>query len=333
MAGSPARRREFSVEDHFPTAARLHLVHMDPDELEWWRDGNAEDAGERAEHRARIEWELGRSATQVVAVGPRLHALWRRDLSVLPGTPEPLRIDPGLDPFDDAPRLPPPGEPVQLLLLGRMTDYRIKGLDLAAQAVAHARALLPAGAPEIELLVRGAPPGESGPLRDRILAWAGDGGLRVTVRPFTTDAEYLRQDLMRATMVIMPSRAESFGLAGAEAIAAGTPTLVSDRSGLGMMLRELLPASRVARLVVPVGLRGHDDVVHWGHSIAALLADRDAAFLDAAHLRRALAARRTWRGAAQGLLDAVLDGPTMPGRKAEHGAAAENRWADRVSAG
>ncbi|WKU04963.1 glycosyltransferase family 4 protein [Micromonospora sp. HUAS LYJ1] len=330
ITGAQAR---ILVEDHFPTAARLHLVHMDPDELEWWRDGQVEDAGERADSRARIEWELACSATHVVAVGPRLHALWRRDLSVLPGKPEPLRVDPGLDPFDDGPRTPPPGEPVQLLLYGRMADYRIKGVDLAAQAVAHARTLLPADAPDVELLVRGAPPGESGPLRDRILAWAGDGGLRVTVRPFTTDAEHLRQDLRRATVVIMPSRAESFGLAGTEAIAAGTPALVSDRSGLGMMLRELLPGSRLARAVVPVGLRPEDDVVRWAHRIAAVLVDRDSAFLDAAHLRRSVAALRTWRGAARGLLDAVGDGSTRLGGEVAHRATVETRRAERVSPG
>lgn len=303
------------VEDHFPSAARLHVVHMAADELEWWRTGPTPagpDPGERAEERSHAEWELGRTATRVLAVGPRLHGLLRRDLSVFAGTPEPLRLDPGFDatsygaPCIEAPvpRLPPPGEPAQILLLGRMQDYMIKGVDLAARAVAGALRLRAPGAGEVELLVRGAPAGESAALRDRIAGWAGDTALRVTVRPFTTDAERLRQDFQRATLVLMPSRAESFGLAAAEAVAAGTPVLVSSRSGLGVLLRELLPAALADRTVVPVSLNDSDDEPRWAHHIAAVLADPDGAFAAAERVRGAVAAHRTWRTAAEVVLTA-----------------------------
>jgi glycosyltransferase involved in cell wall biosynthesis len=70
--------------------------------------------------------------------------------------------------------------------------------------------------------------------------------------------------LLRASLVLMPSRAESFGLVGAEAVAAGTPVLVSDRSGLGALLTEVLPQDAATRIVLPVGSRGGEDITRWG---------------------------------------------------------------------
>ena len=292
------------AEDHFPGARRLQMMHVAPDELEWWRADRTDDAGVRADERTRTEMELAADAYRVVAVGPRLDQLLHRDLSVLAGVAPPLRVDPGFDPSGGAVRRPPPGSPRQILLMGRMEDFQIKGVDLAARAVGEALKLCDPRT-EVELLVRGAPPGASSALRERILDLAGGTGLRVTPRPFTTDAEHLRQDLLRASLVVMPSRAESFGLVGAEAIAAGTPVLVSGRSGLGMLLTELVPHELAARVVLPVDLRGTGDVARWSHRVAAVLNDPAAAFRDAHLLRRRLARRRTWALAARRILGAL----------------------------
>jgi glycosyltransferase involved in cell wall biosynthesis len=293
------------AEDHYPGAARLHVVHMAPDEIEWLKLDRDDDAGERAEKRTRAELELGRDATRVVAVGPRLWKLLSREMSVFPGTRPPLRLDPGFDAVGPAVRHPPPGEPFQVLLLGRLEDSEIKGLDLAARAVAVAVSLRGPGAPEIELLVRGAPGGESAKMRAAIREWAGLPGLRVVVRPYSTDAGRLDQDLRRATVVLMPSRAEGFGLVGSEAIVVGTPVLVSGRSGLGELLQEVLPQEMSARAVCPVSGDDDRDAQVWGHSIAAVLRDREAAFRDAALLRRKMAGERTWAMAAEQLLQIV----------------------------
>ncbi|MEV0456736.1 glycosyltransferase family 4 protein [Catellatospora methionotrophica] len=300
------------VEDHYPHAARLHLVHMAADELEWWRSDQSAagpDPGEQAEQRTTTEWELSRTATRVLAVGPVLHRTMCRDLSVFAGTPQPLRLDPGFDDPDlttalTAPRLPPPGCPAQILLLGRLQDYLIKGVDLAARAAAAALRLRGPDGPDVELLVRGAPAGASAALRQRILDWSGTSSLRVTVRPFTTDAERLRQDFQRATLVLMPSRAEGFGLAGAEAVAAGTPVLVSARSGLGELVREVLPGAQADRIVVPVSGNDEHDEVRWAHHIASVLADPSSAFTAAEHLRRIVTSQFTWRRAAEEILSA-----------------------------
>ncbi|WP_369406000.1 glycosyltransferase family 4 protein [Streptacidiphilus carbonis] len=300
VTGVQARRH---IQDHWSSARLLHVVHVAPDELEWWRAGRTDDAGVRADVRTRLELSLARDATWTAAVGPRLHQRLLRDLSVFPGTAKPLRLDPGFDLTDPAPRAPTPGGPVQVLLMGRMEDWEIKGVDLGAKAVAHALTLRGEAQPEVELLVRGAAPGECGALRDAIQGWAARPSLAVTVRPFSTEAEQLAQDFARATLLLMPSRAEGFGLVGQEAVVAGTPTLVSGRSGLGMLLREMLPTSEASRLVVPVVSNEADDVMRWGHEVAAVLRDPSAAFVTAEAARRTAATRCTWEMAAREILD------------------------------
>lgn len=290
------------AEDFFPRAKRLQFVHIAPDEMEWYRPGRADDAGVRAEDRTRLELALAAGAYRTVAVGPRLHGLLRRELSVHPGVPEPALLVPGFDSAQFRPRTPPPGEPVQILLMGRLEDFDIKGVDIAARALGRAVSLCGgARRPEVELLVRGAPPGESAALRDRILDLAGDIDLRVTPRCFTTDRVTLDQELTRASLALVTSRAEAFGLVAHEAIVAGTPVLISDRCGLSPLV-EKVGSVQAAGPVVPVTRRLDEDVERWGYRIAAVLDDRAAAFRRADELRRALAARWTWKDAAEQVL-------------------------------
>jgi len=302
VTGLPAK---FLAENHFRGAARLHLVHVTPDETEWWRPDHADDAGARAEERAMVELALGRDATRVVAVGPRLHQRLERDLHVFPHAAPPLRLDPGFDGVVTTRRGPAPGGPLQVLVLGRTEDVEIKGIDLAAKMLARALDLRGPEEAEVELLVRGAPPGECSALRERLRGWAAQPALHVNVRPFTTNAGRLQEDLTRAHLVLMPSRTEGFGLAGAEAIAMGVPALISSRSGLGMLLREILPPADAARVVVPMTLNENEDITRWSAHVAAILRDPKGAFATACAVRKTAARRRTWAMAADRLLHAI----------------------------
>lgn len=300
-------------EDHFSGASRLHIVHMSPDEIEWWSPDHGSDPAALAEERLEIELALGRDATRVVAIGPRLHRWIHSELDIFDGVPEPLRLDPGFDLALDAgagstgpawaPRSPPPGAP-RVLLFGRIEDATVKGLDIAARAVGHAAGLRGRIEPPPELLLRGSPPGQAARLRERVLEWSGLPPLAVIVRNYSMAADRLERDLRRASLVLMPSRAEGFGLVGLEAIAAGTPALVSENSGLGMLLREVLTEVDAERMLVPVR-DDESDTVTWGARIHEVLGDRDAAFTRAAAVRRVMAQRRTWAGAARRLLTAV----------------------------
>jgi glycosyltransferase involved in cell wall biosynthesis len=284
--------------DFYPHAAWFHIVHTEPDRLEWHRPDRAHVAGEQAEERSRIELELGRNATRTIAVGPRLAQWLERDLSALDNAPPPaFRLDPGFDGVQED-RQPLRGIP-QILIMGRMEDVTIKGVDLGAKAIGHAARLRQPDT-RWELLVRGAPDGASGLLQKEIVRWIDHPSVSVTVRPYTSDRPRVGEDLRRASLLLLPSRVEGFGLVGLEAIVAGTPVLISDQSGLGDLLREVLPREQADRVVVPVNDR-KSDMERWGARISAMLLDREGAFATAAAVRRTMAKERTWAAVAAGI--------------------------------
>ncbi|MFD0687907.1 glycosyltransferase family 4 protein [Actinomadura fibrosa] len=290
------------VEDHFRGAARLHLVHMAPDDIEWYKLDGEDDAGMRADERSRLELDLARDAAAVVPVGPRLHEWLERDLPDDGDGRRPrlLRLDPGFDLTGSTARTPPGGRPL-ILIMGRMADATLKGLDLAARAIGHAHTLCP-GAADWEFLVRGAPVKSEHAVRERVLDLIGHRAANVTVRAYSAETSVIQRDLRRASLALMPSLVEGYGLVGHEAITAGTPTLVGGRSGLGRLIEEVLPAEQARDVVVPIVQDDATDVPVWGHRITAVMTDRAAAFARAAAARRALADRRTWAAAADRLL-------------------------------
>jgi glycosyltransferase involved in cell wall biosynthesis len=288
------------AEDHFRDARRLHFIHMAPDEIEWFKVDEDNSAGERAEERTQIELDLGRTAARVVAVGPRLYNRYLTELHPY-GVPEPLRLDPAIEEQAGTLGIPIPGEPWKVLLLGRLEDEYLKGLDVAARAVGLVASRRPPGTPALELVVRGARPNTSTEVREKLRAWSGIPTLNVVVRPFTTETAIIDADLRRASLVLMPSRSEGVGLVGLEAIAAGTPLLVSAESGLGAMLREALGADQAGRMIVPMSF-DEEDGERWARAVEAVLWDRDAAFRQAAAVRQLLASRNTWPGAVATLI-------------------------------
>lgn len=303
ITGAPAQ----ALADGYPSApARLHVVHMQPDQIEWHKLDREDDAATRAETRTREEAALGRNATRIIAVGPNLHDFAVRDLTDDARTPQPVRIDPGFDAVPGPPPDPRDGVPL-VLMLGRMEDARLKGIELAARALGHAITSFDVPERGVELLVRGTPEGQAEQLRASIQSWAGRPGLRVTPRNYTSDPRSVLDDVRRSSLVLMPSLEEGFGLVGLEAIAAGVPALISDRSGLGVLLDEYaskLPAEHLRGAVVPLD-QSADDVARWAHRIAAVLLDREAAFRRARDIRLTMATACTWETAARAVLAAA----------------------------
>ncbi|MFI0485218.1 glycosyltransferase [Actinomadura sp. 9N215] len=286
----------------FPGARRVHFLHMAPEENEWEKRDRPDDAGDRAAARRALEIDLASTAAPAVAVGPRLHVRFRGDL---PPAARLIRFDPGFDFVEPAARSAPSGSPWRILVFGRTEDVQLKGLDLAAKAVARTDLYRGERAERIELVVRGARPGGSEKLRDLLRTHSGLPRVRITVRPYTPDAAEIAADLAQASLALLPSRTEGFGMAGLEAICSGTPLLVSGESGLGLLLDEVLPAERAQRSVVAISHDDETDADVWGRAVWAMLRDRDASFARAAELHRTLAGERTWRDAAVTLLAAA----------------------------
>ncbi|MGW4818269.1 glycosyltransferase [Streptomyces sp. NPDC004227] len=295
------------VEDFFPTARRLHFVHMAPDDIEWHKPDRANDAGLRAEERTSIERALGKTAHRMVAVGPRLYQQFLAEVKSHAGL-LPLRLDPGFN--SEVPiaaeRNPPEGEPLRVLLLGRAEDAQLKGIDVAAAACGQvAKWQHQDGLKDVRLIVRGAPEPQVDAARKDIVRWAASPGLEVVVRPYTSEQARIDDDLDTASLVIMPSRKEGFGLVGLEAITQGIPVLVGSSSGLADLLREKLGHELASRFVVELSRDDERDTANWARAIDRKLRDRDAAFAHAAELRNELAQRVTWGQAAAVVLGEI----------------------------
>jgi glycosyltransferase involved in cell wall biosynthesis len=292
------------AEDVFTGCARYHVIHTVPDEAEWHRVFRRDVAAPLAEQRTKLEWDLGSTATRVVAVGPRLYRRALVELSGYQAAPQPLRLDPGFDIRDPAVRRPPPGRPAKILLMGRLHDD-VKGVDIAARAVGRALELAGRRRSELEIVLRGTDPTEATEFRQRLIDLAGPPSLRVIPRSYSLDGDELRRDMLRSVLVLMPSRAEPFGLAALEAIVAGTPVLISDQSGLAELLTEILEPDDARRLVIPVLDAEDSDTRTWGHAIATVLQDPPTAFAATENIRQVMAGKRTWAMAASQLLSSL----------------------------
>jgi len=294
------------TDDFFPTARRLHFVHMAPDEIEWYKPDRGTDAGLRAEERTDIERALGRSAHRVVAVGPRLHDHFLAEFTATEAL-APLRLDPGFDSAaSSTPRVPPGGSPWRVLLIGRTEDAPLKGVDLAAAACGRVATWLHEdGLRRLRLLVRGAPEAAVDEQRATITKWAANPQLEVVVRAYASAEERVANDLNSASLVIVPSRSEGFGLVGVEAIAQGVPVLVSSGSGLAQLLRETLGHEAADPFVVSMSGDDERDTDKWARAIDRKLRDREGAFRQTAELRARLAERVPWSEAAAVVLGAV----------------------------
>ncbi len=250
-------------------------------------------------------------ADRVLAIGS---ALWRRaesDLRPWTQAPRPVRIDPGFD-LQGAPAKCPPADGARkVLVAGRLEDHDIKGLDVAVRAVAGAIHLCTGSTRGVALLLRGVPAGERAKTEAKVLEWAGTE-LDVDLHRYSGNPLDIQQDLRRSVLVLMPSRAEGFGLVGQEAIVAGVPVLVSSRSGLGELLLDEA-AELAGEIVLPVNRDGCD-VELWSKAVAAVLDSPGTAFARAAQLRERMSQRRSWARTAHRVLQAWAVAPRRFGR-------------------
>ena len=288
ITGAPAQAQ---VADFFPQARFVLFIHTAPGEIEWYkaRAEGENTAAETAEQREKAQRELARKANLVVAVGPRL----KREIEAnLVGLNIPvMQLSPGLGETRQ------PGQPlaaIYCLLLGRAEDENLKGLDIAARALGKLVQKQPSPfSVEPELIIRGAAPKTGDQLRQRLISISG-ANLNVRVKEYTPELERITEDIRRASVVLMPSRREGFGLVGLEAITEGIPVLISSRSGLGELLRDKLPGEIVNRCVIQVSGDLEADAQEWTKAIEFVLLDRATAFTRAAELQKLLGDSVSW---------------------------------------
>jgi mannosylfructose-phosphate synthase len=317
-------------------AQRLGLPHVHtPHSLgAWKRDSMDGDPAEmearyRFRHRVRQERGIYAAADLVIATTPQQAELLQGPEYAVP--PERIAmIPPG---YDDT-RFFPVSEATReatrrqlgldgriILALGRMA--RNKGYDLLLRAmppvferVADVRLLLAAGSSEPS-------DGERGQIAGlRALAEELGIGDRVLFHDYIAD-EALADHYRAADVFALSSRYEPFGMTAVEAMACGTPTIITTEGGLWQMVRWGIDAIYANPF----------DPEAFGHAVAAVLTYPHVAAQLASAGSEAARARFTWTGITQQLLGSLdtrrvraapraprLDlGPSSPG-------AALDRW-------
>jgi glycosyltransferase involved in cell wall biosynthesis len=285
------------ARDYYPASKRVLFIHTSPEEIEWHKEPREDStSAERAGERKREQLALAIGCDLIVAVGPHLASEFGTDLHGAGNPSHVMELTPGLP---ERPANPSSGAPpaVRCLVLGRVEDYQLKGLDLAARALGSVVAAWKQGN-RPKLVVRGAPIGTDEALRERLGKDSAPTELDIVIRHYSADETEILSDLREASLVLMPSRKEGFGLVGLEAIACGVPTLISAQSGLAETLRRQAPAL-AEDWILPVT---ENAVTKWAERMEMLLTGRVGAFARAAELRGALAAKLDWKRAVQQLL-------------------------------
>jgi glycosyltransferase involved in cell wall biosynthesis len=109
-------------------------------------------------------------------------------------------------------------------------DLKLKGLDIAARAVSKLPHPTPHPFPSAPILyIRGAQPGTGAELQKKLQQYAAK---RIDIRVFdySSNESHIAEDIQSASVVMMPSRAEGFGLVAIEAIGPCVEFRVSQQS-------------------------------------------------------------------------------------------------------
>ncbi|MET4099427.1 D-inositol-3-phosphate glycosyltransferase [Agrococcus sp. UYP10] len=283
----------FAVQKgQFPNARRWHIVHTDSESIEAVRSW-ADDAAHmhKADQRRLLENELASSAELVSGVGPVLTASIQRNLRGYIPAPTTFEVVPPPRDWGAVATATAVDSDFEVLILARAEDFELKGIDIAARAmelVAHALAKQTPRRRAL-LAVRGVSGRDESDVRRRLQELAPTPSL--FVRPYSIVPGELRTDIFAATVALLPSRHEGFGLSALEAIGAGVPVLVSAESGVGRLILRQDPS---APEVLEVSPQPGRDIDSWAEAILQVANDPEAAFRRAAQLRDILNAEYSW---------------------------------------
>ena len=278
-----------------PECKWIQVVHTDPEELAMFKDYNdpTVDPVAKGEDKYEAEVKLCQKADQVVAVGPKL----ADTCSHFCGRGKVLVLTPGIfTEFTNINQDTSKRNVFHVLVFGRgdSEDFRIKGYDIAARAVAE----LKDENPPFKLVFVGAPSGKEAQVK-QMLQNEGILPHQLIVRR-AKKREQLAQQFYGADLVIMPSRTEGFGLSALEALSAGLPVRVSANSGLGQALQKLTFGENV--------VLNSEDPVDWAKEIKAVRCkSRKLRLKEAIELREKYAKQYQWEEQCRRLVQRMYE--------------------------
>ena len=269
----------------------VQVVHTDPEELGMFKCyENPISTGQEKHH---VEKELCQMADFVVGVGPKLTEAFRKYLGSCKKHQDVFEFTPGVfDEFSGVQQVPDERKQCSVLVFGRgdAEDFKLKGFDIAAKAVAALSDAI--------LVFVGSPHGKQKEIAKQFTDF-GIPANRLRVRSYM-EREALKELFYEVDLVLMPSRTEGFGLAGLEALSAGLPVLVSKNSGFGEALG-----------CVPCGslfVIGHEDPSVWVAAIERIWnKDRKSRLDEVNTVRDIYAERYSWSEQCEHLIQKMVE--------------------------
>ena len=271
----------------------MQVVHTSPEELAMHK--TYPDAISKGDEKQCTELRLCEIADFVVAIGPKLFEFYSVHLRQCGKTV--FNLTPGIfTELSDLALSTEEAKKFRVLLFGRgdSEDFELKGLDIAAKAVAELNDR------SYQLKFVGAPRGKEDAVRNGLL----EQGLnrsrsQLTVKGFIENRKDLAKLLSTANLVVIPSRTEGFGLTALEALSAGLPFLVSHNSGFGEALEE-----------IPAGISwiiDSEDPEEWAKAIKGMREKGSKTALnECQELRKLYAKKYSWEKQCKDLVETIL---------------------------
>ena len=235
----------------------------------------------KGQKQHETEVELCKKADMVITVGSKLNETFNSALHQCKKD-HIFNLIPGIfDEFVGEQKQYQNSRNFEILVFGKgnTEDFELKGLHVAAKAVAH----LNKYEPSYILKVVGAPEGEQEKLAER-LEGLGIFRSQLIVRSFYKERKKLAQLFLEVDLVLLPSGTEAFGLTALEALSAGVPILITHNSGLAEALKE-----------VPLG---HQYIVHqeanWAEKIKQARKNLKTGLYEASMLRDKYKEKYCW---------------------------------------
>ena len=271
----------------------IQVVHTAPEELGMYK--SYEEAIFRGEQKHQAEVKLCELADQVVAVGSKLADVYSRYLRSSRKDQDIINLTPSIFmEFLSVQQATEERRTFYVLVFGRGDgeDFKLKGYDIAVQAVAELKDS------SYHLMFVGAPAGKEDEVAEKFVQH-GINPSQLTVRRFKESREELAELFCEVDLAIMPSRTEGFGLTALEALSAGLPVLVSGNSGLGDALKK-----------VPSGFShvvDSEDPKEWAKAINIVRQKgREVRLEEANLLREKYASKYSWQEQCDCLVEKML---------------------------
>ncbi|XP_078662847.1 uncharacterized protein LOC144906452 [Branchiostoma floridae x Branchiostoma belcheri] len=274
-------------KERYPDANVILFTEDIPEDTEYYKgDEKAMGIGKKEDSIL----EDAQEADVVFSLGNKIFVHFENQFRAIPASKRPQHVKFVPKPskiFEDAEAEYKDTETMVVLSIGRVKGVeKLKGYDLAAETLSFVAEKI-----KIKWHVIGFNKDDFEATK-AILEHCKSANLQVTFLPYDTQKDICKE-MMKAHLVLMPSRAEPFGLVGLEAIAAGIPVLVSSKSGLADFIHEHVDELHHSI----VDMDGSDEratVKLLAQSIERMLKHNKAEFKTAARGKRQLLSTKYW---------------------------------------